>query len=208
MAPGSDLLRIRTRARAAPTKTYTADDPANGLRMISENGDRNRSQGLVSAQWDAVAGPGELRLRATGCTETARRTWKVSTTTTHSASSTPPNDYSGRSTRPPRPSRSCKLRVDLRRVAADREDTKAARQLDLASVAADNLPPWRGISARTPMSRGDNFNAAEFAADLYTVAQAEASEYSDPVQFFERTYRLFTGLRDLIDRNVRRLSAT
>lgn len=99
-----------------------------------------------------------------------------------------------------------KLRIDLRRVAADREDTQAARKLDLASVAADNLPPWREILSPHPDVASDNFNAAEFAADLYTVSQGkEAGEYSDPLQFFQRTY-LTQGLRDLIDRNVRRLS--
>ncbi|MXP22977.1 DUF499 domain-containing protein [Gordonia sp. HNM0687] len=99
-----------------------------------------------------------------------------------------------------------RLRLDLRRVASEREDTQAARKLDLASVGADNLPAWREILSPHPDVASDNFNAAEFAADLYTVAQGkEAGEYSDPVQFFERTY-LTQGLRDLIERNVRRLT--
>ena len=56
------------------------------------------------------------------------------------------------------------------------------------------------------MSQATTSTRPEFAADLYTVAQGnEAGEYTDPVQFFERTY-LTQGLRDLIDRNVRRLT--
>src|SRR5699024_312627 len=50
------------------------------------------------------------------------------------------------------------------------------------------------------------FQASEFAADLYKVAQGGAqNDYADPVEFFSRTY-LTTGLRDLIDRAVRRLA--
>ena len=121
--------------------------------------------------------------------ETARRTWKVSTTTTHSASSTPPNDYSRRSTRPAEAEQVRKLRVDLASGRRRPWDTKAA-QLDLASVAADNLPPWREILSLHPRCRERQLQYRQFAADLYTVAQGkEAGEYSDPVQFFERTYR-------------------
>ena len=201
-----DLLRIKDQGKgAAPTKTYTADDPANGLRMITEN-----VTGTVRKGWYPLNGmlsrvqesyASELRDArnrqahmesfdnddAQRILDTAERLLK--------AINAPAEAEQVR-----------KLRVDLRRVAADREDTKAARQLDLASVAADNLPPWREILSPHPDVASDNFNAAEFAADLYTVAQGkEAGEYSDPVQFFERTY-LTHGLRDLIDRNVRRLA--
>ena len=53
-----------------------------------------------------------------------------------------------------------------------------------------------------------NFQAAEFAADLYKVATEsgdQSKDYSDPVEFFSRTY-LTEGLRDLVDRAVRRVS--
>jgi hypothetical protein len=52
-----------------------------------------------------------------------------------------------------------------------------------------------------------NFQAAEFAADLYKVAQTDeaGADYSEPVQFFSRTY-LTEGLRDLLGRAVKRLS--
>ena len=53
-----------------------------------------------------------------------------------------------------------------------------------------------------------NFQASEFAADLYKVAVASedaGGDYADPVEFFSRTY-LTEGLRDLIGRAVRRLA--
>jgi len=52
-----------------------------------------------------------------------------------------------------------------------------------------------------------NFQASEFAADLYKVASGardQSRDYSDPVKFFSRTY-LTEGLSDLISRAVRRL---
>ena len=43
-----------------------------------------------------------------------------------------------------------------------------------------------------------NFNASEFAADLYYVVSRRGSrEYVDPVEFFRRTY-LTEGLKDLL----------
>ena len=51
-----------------------------------------------------------------------------------------------------------------------------------------------------------NFRAAEFAADLAMVARGEGDpEYTDPVEFFRRTF-LTGGLSDLITRAVNRLS--
>lgn len=55
------------------------------------------------------------------------------------------------------------------------------------------------------MARGE-FNASEFAADLHLVATGEASpEYSNPVDFFSRTY-VTEGLKDLLSRALRRIS--
>ena len=64
----------------------------------------------------------------------------------------------------------------------------------------------RGAAPHDDVATG-NFQAAEFAADLYKVAATEdaGKDYADPVEFFARTY-LTEGLRDLIDRAVRRLA--
>ena len=50
-----------------------------------------------------------------------------------------------------------------------------------------------------------NFRGAEFAADLYYVSAGEGSrEYTDPIEFFRRTY-LTEGLKDLLLRAARRV---
>ena len=69
------------------------------------------------------------------------------------------------------------------------------------------LRPWREVLAPHDDVATGNFQAAEFAADLYKVAATEdaGKDYAEPVQFFARTY-LTEGLRDLIDRAVRRLA--
>ena len=70
------------------------------------------------------------------------------------------------------------------------------------------LKPWREVLPPHDDVATGNFQAAEFAADLYKVvvtSEDASSDYADPVEFFSRTY-LTEGLRDLIGRAVRRLS--
>ncbi|MEV6346536.1 Swt1 family HEPN domain-containing protein [Actinoplanes sp. NPDC051851] len=98
-----------------------------------------------------------------------------------------------------------RIRLNLRRVAADKEDR---RTLKAAAETADSsgLKPWREVLRPHDDVATGNFQASEFAADLFKVAQGEATnDYADPVQFFLRTY-LTEGLRDLIERAVRRMS--
>jgi predicted AAA+ superfamily ATPase len=100
------------------------------------------------------------------------------------------------------------IRLNLRRVTADKDDRKT-----LKKVAGDNpeslgLKPWREVLQPHDDVATGNFQASEFAADLYKVATGspdQSKDYADPVEFFSRTY-LTEGLRDLIDRAVRRLS--
>lgn len=98
------------------------------------------------------------------------------------------------------------IRLSLRRLTADKEDKKVIQS---AVVAADGagLRPWREVLQPHDDVASGNFQAAEFAADLFKVAQTQdaGSDYSDPVQFFTRTY-LTEGLRDLLGRAVKRLS--
>lgn len=99
-----------------------------------------------------------------------------------------------------------KLRLDLRRVTADKDDKKTLRNAT-ASVGSTGLRPWREVLQPHEDVATGNFQAAEFAADLYKVSTDSADQskdYSDPVEFFSRTY-LTEGLRDLIDRAVRRV---
>jgi hypothetical protein len=98
-----------------------------------------------------------------------------------------------------------KIRLNLRRVTADKDDR---RTLKAAAETADSagLKPWREVLRPHDDVATGNFQASEFAADLFKVAQGNAgNDYADPVQFFTRTY-LTEGLRDLIERAVRRMS--
>lgn len=98
-----------------------------------------------------------------------------------------------------------RLRVDLRQVTTHQEDRRARVAIG-ADVAGSGLPAWREVLAPHPDVASGNFHAAEFAADLSMVMRGEGDpEYTDPVEFFRRTY-LTAGLRDLIGRASRRLS--
>lgn len=99
-----------------------------------------------------------------------------------------------------------RLRVDLRRVSSEQEDRRVIRSSGTADVGSENLMPWREVLSPHPDVASGNFHAAEFAADLAMVARSEGdSEYTDPVQFFRRTF-LTAGLRDLIIRMVKRIT--
>ena len=97
------------------------------------------------------------------------------------------------------------IRLGLRRITADKDDRKALQSAVVTPESA-GLKPWREVLPPHEDVATGNFQAAEFAADLYKVAMAEeaAEDYAKPVQFFARTY-LTEGLRDLIGRAVRRL---
>ena len=98
------------------------------------------------------------------------------------------------------------IRLGLRRLTADKDDRKALRSATV-TPGSEGLRPWREVLAPHYDVATGNFQAAEFAADLYKVAAAKdaGKDYAEPVQFFARTY-LTEGLRDLIDRAVRRLA--
>ena len=203
--PWVDLLRARDTAKGAPAdKAYNPDDAQNGLRMLTDNVPNSVKRGWYPFD---------------GALSRAQKSWAeelrdVRNKAQHFEPFTNDDAHRALDTTelflkaigaPAEAEQVRKMRVDLRRVASEREDTRAARSLGTADVGADNLPPWREIISPHPDVASDNFNAAEFAADLHTVAQgADAGEYSDPAEFFERTY-LTEGLRDLITRNVGRL---
>ena len=97
------------------------------------------------------------------------------------------------------------IRLGLRRLTADKDDRKVLQSAAVSPESA-GLRPWREVLAPHEDVATGNFQAAEFAADLFKVAATEEAgkDYAEPVQFFERTY-LTEGLRDLIQRAVRRL---
>ncbi|GAB2445512.1 Swt1 family HEPN domain-containing protein [Streptosporangium sandarakinum] len=100
-----------------------------------------------------------------------------------------------------------KLRLDHQRGLYDSEARRAAQSVtSMPVVEANGLKSWREvITPHTDVQRG-KLDAAEFAADLHMVSIGESTgeEYSDPVQFFRRTY-LTEGLKDLLKRAVERV---
>ena len=98
------------------------------------------------------------------------------------------------------------IRLSLRRITADKDDKKVIASA-MVSAEATGLRAWRDVLQPHDDVASGNFQAAEFAADLYKVGVTgdAGSDYSDPVQFFSRTY-LTEGLRDLLGRAVRRLA--
>ncbi|KZB87469.1 DUF499 domain-containing protein [Amycolatopsis regifaucium] len=99
-----------------------------------------------------------------------------------------------------------RIRLNLRRVTADKDDKKVLKSA-VDNPEASGLKPWREVLPPHDDVATGNFHASEFAADLYKVATGGEVDldYADPVEFFKRTY-LTEGLRDLIGRAVRRLS--
>jgi len=102
-----------------------------------------------------------------------------------------------------------KLRLDVTSVMVAEQARTAVRQTAARATSVpgtSGLRPWREvIRPHEDVTRGQ-FDAAEFAADLWAVATGHTAEpeYADPVEFFDRTY-LTEGLRDLLGRALRRV---
>ncbi|GAA1311855.1 hypothetical protein Psi02_72100 [Planotetraspora silvatica] len=100
-----------------------------------------------------------------------------------------------------------KLRLDHQRSLYDSETRKASSAVtSMPTIEANGLKPWREIINPHPDVAAGKLDAAEFAADLHMVSIGESSseEYTDPVQFFRRTY-LTEGLQDLLRKAVARV---
>ena len=80
-------------------------------------------------------------------------------------------------------------RIDLRRVSSEQEDRRVVKIAGATEVGSVGLPPWREVLRPHDDVAKGNFRAAEFAADLAMVARGEGDpEYTDPVEFFRRTF--------------------
>ena len=93
--------------------------------------------------------------------------------------------------------RSGPIRLNLRRVTAEKDDKKMLKTAPSTTPKSAGLKPWREVLQPHDDVATGNFHAAEFAADLYKVATGDASQtpdYADPVEFFRRTY-LTEGLQ-------------
>lgn len=101
-----------------------------------------------------------------------------------------------------------KIRMDHQRAVYENETRKAVKAASSPNVPGTGLKPWREVITPHRDVATGQYNAAEFAADLHMVASRNSSvsaEYSDPKEFFQRTY-VTEGLRDLLDRAARRIS--
>lgn len=97
---------------------------------------------------------------------------------------------------------------ELMRIKFDADAKKVTPKADqLFAEPAAGLKPWRDVVApHDDVARG-KYDIAEFAANLYQVAAGKGlREYTDPVEFFRRTY-LTTGLRTLLMQASRRICA-
>ena len=104
-----------------------------------------------------------------------------------------------------------RLKADHQRLVYEAETKKIVRQRDVAAtVSSQGLKPWREVLQPHDDVATGNFSSSEFAADLHMVAFAGSDttlgrEYVESVEFFRRTF-LTEGLRDLLDRAIRRVS--
>ena len=100
-----------------------------------------------------------------------------------------------------------KLRIDLQRTVFEEQTRQKIKRTKVTLDPGTAMKPWREvITPHEDIIRGE-FTASEFAADLHLVhsGQALSREYSDPVEFFKRTY-LTEGLGDLLGRAVKRMA--
>ncbi len=84
-----------------------------------------------------------------------------------------------------------KLKMELLRVRFDEQArTEQRRKATLAiGGAVGTLKPWRLVATPHSDVSSGQYHQAEFAADLWEVYQGRApTEYSDPAEFFGRTY--------------------
>ncbi len=199
------LVAMKDKKKGIEGKEYERLDPQVQLRMLTENIPHNLKPGWYPFD-DAIGRVGQgysKELRE------ARNDWA------HNKSFTDDDAYRCLDTAerllvaigaPSVADEVKAIRLGLRRLTADKDDRKVLRSAAVTPESA-GLRPWREVLAPHDDVATGNFQAAEFAADLYKVAATEdaGTDYAEPVQFFARTY-LTEGLRDLIDRAVRRLA--
>ncbi|MGE0304271.1 MAG: Swt1 family HEPN domain-containing protein [Acidimicrobiia bacterium] len=98
---------------------------------------------------------------------------------------------------------------DLGRVIYERARSKEeSASSNVVDAPTKGLQAWRKVILPHDDVAAGRFNVAEFAADLELVRLRDpetATEYREPIPFFERTY-LTAGLRDLLRDALRRTS--
>lgn len=98
-------------------------------------------------------------------------------------------------------------KTELMRARVEAEAKQATPKAEtLFGEPAAGLKPWREVvQPHDDVARG-KVSLAEFAANLYQVSNGKGrAEYTDPVEFFQRTY-LTAGLRALLTQAAQRLT--
>ena len=199
------LVEMKDTKKGVEGKEYHALDPQVQLRMLTENIPHSLKAGWYPFD-DAIGRVGQGYCKEL---REARNDWA------HNKSFSDDDAYRALDTAerllaaigaPSVADEVKSIRLGLRRLTADKDDRKVLKSAAVTPESA-GLRPWREVLAPHDDVATGNFQAAEFAADLHKVAATEEAgkDYAEPVQFFSRTY-LTEGLRDLIDRAVRRLA--
>jgi len=99
-----------------------------------------------------------------------------------------------------------RAKEELQRARYEEAARKAARTPAPVGAPSGGLTAWREVVTPHADVAASSFAQAEFAADLDQVHRGGGvAEYSDPVEFFRRTY-LTEGLRQLLTQAVDRLA--
>jgi len=201
----TQLVAIRDAKKGIEGKKYSANDPALSLRMLTEAIPHQVKPGWYpfDGQLTPVQRSYSSELRdarnswAHGDSFSDDDAYRVLDTAERLVKSLGAGDVADEVNR---------IRLNLRRVTADKDDKRSLKSV-VTNPEAAGLQPWREVLQPHDDVATGNFHASEFAADLYKVASGldQAADYADPIEFFKRTY-LTEGLRDLIRRAVRRLS--
>lgn len=97
------------------------------------------------------------------------------------------------------------LRIKFRELARN-EERKKTQKFDISVETVAGLLPWREVVTPHGDVATGEFQQAEFAADLAKVRSGSApSEYSDPKEFYSRTY-LTDGLSVMLIHAAKRLA--
>ncbi len=102
-----------------------------------------------------------------------------------------------------------RMRQELLRLRFEEQMRSEQRKASAAPIEgqpSSGLRPWRELATPHPDVASGRYQQAEFAADLWQVYMGEgAGEYSDPVEFFSRTF-LTDGLYRLLVEALRRVN--
>ena len=100
-------------------------------------------------------------------------------------------------------------RIELQRTQIEAETRRDVRESTSITGLGDvELTPWREVLKPHPDVLSGRFKESEFAANLHSVAHETGStseEYSDPIEFFRRTF-LTAGLKDLLTQAANRIA--